>query len=49
MDFLMDILVNGRRIRTLTIVDDRMKEAVDLVVNFRISGYAVTRILDQVA
>jgi putative transposase len=32
-----------------TIVDDCIKEAIDLVVNFCISRHYVTRILDQVA
>ena len=34
MDFVMDALSHGRRIKILTIVDDCTKEAVDLVENF---------------
>lgn len=49
MDFVMDALANGRRIKVLTVVDDCTKEAVDLVVDFGISGHYVTRILDQAA
>ncbi len=49
MDFVMDSLANGRRLKVLTVVDDCTKEAVDLVADFGISGHYVTRILDQVA
>ncbi len=38
MDFVMDALSHGRRIKILTIVDDCTKEAVDLVADFGISG-----------
>jgi len=49
MDFVMDALANGRRIKILTIVDDCTKESIDLVVDFGISGEYVTRILEQAA
>lgn len=49
MDFVMDALFNGRRIKILAIVDDCTKELVDLVVDFGISGRYVTRILDNAA
>ena len=49
MDFVMDALSHGRRIKILTIVDDCTMEAVDLVADFGISGHYVTRVLDQVA
>jgi putative transposase len=49
MDFVSDALADGRRIKVLTIVDDFTKEAVDLAVDFGISGLYVTRILDQAA
>ena len=49
MDFVMDALADGRRIKILTVVDDCTKEAVDLAVDFGISGHYVTRILDQAA
>ena len=49
MDFVMDSLANGRRLKVLTVVDDCTKEAVDLVADFGISGHYMTRILDQVA
>ena len=47
MDFVMDALYHGRRIKILAIVDDCTKESVDLVADFGISGHYVTRILDQ--
>lgn len=49
MDFVMDALSNGRRIKCLNIVDDFSKEAVDIAVDFGISGDYVTRILDRAA
>ena len=49
MDFVMDSLCYGRRIKILTIVDDCTKESIDLVADFGISGHYVTRILDQAA
>jgi len=44
MDFVSDALANGRRIKVLTIVDDFSKEAIDLAVDFGISGHYVTRV-----
>ena len=35
MDFVMDALANGRRLKVLTIVDDCTKEAIDLVADRR--------------
>jgi len=49
MDFVMDALGNGRRIKILTIVDDCTKEAIDLATDLGISGEYVTQILDQAA
>lgn len=49
MDFVMDVLSNGRRLKCLTIVDDFTKESVDLVVDHSISGIYVSRVLDQAA
>ena len=49
MDFVMDALASGRRIKILTLVDDFSKEALDLVVEHSISGDYVTRILDRIA
>lgn len=49
MDFVMDALANGRRVKCLTIVDDFTKEAVDIVPDHSIPGLYVTRVLDQAA
>jgi len=49
MDFVMDALATGRRIKILTLVDDFSKEALDLVVEHSISGDYVTRVLDRIA
>jgi putative transposase len=38
MDFVMDALSTGRRLKCLTIVDDYTKESVDLVVDHGIPG-----------
>ena len=49
MDFVMDALETGRRIKCLTIVDDFSKECLDIPVAFGISGDEVVRTLDAVA
>ncbi len=49
IDFVMDALSNGRRLKCLTIVDDFTKEAVDIVVDHGISGLYVARALDYAA
>lgn len=48
MDFLFDELASGRRIKTLTVVDDCSKEAVQIAVDTSIPALYVTRLLDQV-
>ena len=49
MDFVMDALSSGRRLKILTIVDDCTKEAIDIAVDFGLCGRYVTRVLDQAA
>jgi len=49
MDFVMDALCNGRRLKILTLVDDFTKEALDLPVAHSICGEQVVRVLDAVA
>jgi putative transposase len=49
MDFVMDALSNGRRLKCLNIVDDFTKEAIDIVVDHSITGAYVTRILERAA
>lgn len=48
MDFVMDALSSGRRLKCLTLVDDFTKEALQLVLDHSISGEYVTRALEQV-
>lgn len=48
MDFVMDRLSNGNRLKVLTIVDDFTKESVDLVAARSITGDDLTAILDRV-
>ena len=49
MDFVMDALANGRRLKVLTIVDDFTKEAIDVVVDRSIPGAYVARVLEHAA
>lgn len=48
MDFVFDELATGRRVKTLTVVDDCTKESVQLVADPSIPALYVTRVLDQV-
>lgn len=49
MDFVMDALASGRRIKCLTCVDDFTKECLTISVAFGITGVQVSRVLDSVA
>jgi putative transposase len=49
LDFVMDSLANGRRIKCLTIVDDFSRECVDIATDHGIGGEYVVRLLDQAA
>jgi len=49
MDFVMDALASGRRLKCLTVVDDFTKESLDIPVAHGLSGEQVTRVLDQIA
>ena len=46
MDFLFDELATGRRVKTLTVVDDCTKESVQLVADTSIPALYVARVLD---
>ncbi len=48
INFVFDELANGRRVKTLTVVDDCSKEAVQIAVDTSIPALYVTRVLDQV-
>src|SRR5437764_85391 len=44
LDFVMDSLASGRRIKCLTVVDDFSRECVDIAVDPGIGGEYVTRL-----
>ena len=48
MDFVFDELANGRKVKTLTVVDDCTKESVQIIADTSIPALYVTRVLDQV-
>ena len=48
MDFVMDALANGQRIKCLTVVNDFSRECVD-IVDHGMGGEYVLRLLDQAA
>jgi putative transposase len=48
IDFVMDALANGRRIKCLTIVDDFTRECLDIVVDYGISGGYVAQVLEAI-
>ena len=49
IDFMSDALYQGRRFRTLNVLDEGVREAVDIVIDTSIPGGRVTRALDQIA
>jgi putative transposase len=49
IDFVMDALTNGRRIKCLTVVDDFTRECLDIAVDYGISGGYVTHVLERIS
>ena len=49
MDFVTDTLADGRRFRTLNVLDDFSRECLAIEVAISIPGERVTRVLDQIA
>jgi len=47
MDFVHDQLADGRRFRTLNIVDDKTRECLAIEVDTSIGGARVVRVLDR--
>jgi putative transposase len=47
MDFMQDVLVDGRRFRTLNVLDLVTRECLALEVDTSLPGQRVTRLLDQ--
>lgn len=49
MDFMLDSLADGRRFRTLNIVDDFSRECLAIEVDTSLPGARVTRVLERLA
>jgi putative transposase len=49
MDFMLDMLSDGRRFRVLTVMDEFSRECLALDVAISIPGVRVTRVLDAIA
>jgi putative transposase len=49
LDFVSDMLADGRRFRVLVVVDDFTRECLALVVDTSLSGMRVARELDAIA
>ena len=49
LDFVHDRLHNGRRVRTLNVVDDFTRESLAIEVDTSLSGTRVVRVLDPIA
>lgn len=48
MDFVMDRLEDGRKLKALTIVDDFTKESVDIALDHGMGSHYVVRVLDGI-
>ena len=48
MDFGVDRLEDGRRLKALTVVDDCTKESVEITINHGMSSHYVVRVLEDV-
>ncbi len=47
MDFMQDVLVDGRRFRTFTVLDTATRECLAIEVETSLPGPRVVRVLDQ--
>lgn len=47
MDFMSDSLNEGRRFRTLNIIDDHNREALSIEIDFSLPASRVIRVLDR--
>ena len=47
MDFMQDVLVDGRRFRTLNVLDLATRECLAIEVDTSLPGQRVVRVLDQ--
>lgn len=49
MDFVSDMLIDGRRLRVFAVIDNCTRESLALDVNFSMSGHFIARVLDRIA
>lgn len=49
MDFMSDALVNGRRFRTLNVIDDFNRESLAIEIDYSLPAERVVRTLEQIA
>ena len=49
IDFVIDSLANGKKLKCLTVADDMAHECVDIAADHGISGQYVTNILGRAA
>jgi putative transposase len=49
LDFMSDALYYGRRFRTLNVLDEGVREALDIVIDTSIPSSRVVRVLEQLA
>lgn len=49
MDFMSDALANGRKFRTLNVLDDFNRESLAIEVDFSLPAKRVVRVLEQIA
>jgi len=49
LDFMSDALYHGRRFRTLNVIDEGVREALDIVIDTSIPGGRVVRTLEQLS
>lgn len=47
MDFMHDVLTNGRKVRILNIIDDYNRQAIAIEADYSHSGWSVSRVLEQ--
>ena len=48
MDFMHDVLANGRKVRILNIIDDYNRQAIAMEVAYSHSGFSVVNILERI-
>ena len=49
MDFMSDSLTNGRKFRTLNVIDDFNRESLSIEIDYSLPSERVVRTLDQIA